>query len=203
MNKFGGGIMQIPVEISFRGMDRLQALADDIQERAQKLAGTFDRITRCEVVVEAPHRRHAQGNLYRVRIQLCVPRRELIVGHTAHDKHQHEDPFVAVRDAFSAMRRQLLDYAQELRGETKMHADSPHGLIAKICLPDGPDFPQHGYGVITTCDGRNVAFRASSLHDVEFQRLELGSEVDFIEEEGDEGPQATSVSLVGHHQVID
>ena len=114
--------MRIPVEISFRNMDRSEALAAGIRAKVEKLEEFFDRITSCRVVVEAPHRSHHQGNLYRVRIQLHVPNRELIVGR---ESHEHEDPYVAVRDAFDAARRQLENYVQELRGETKLHAVSP------------------------------------------------------------------------------
>ena len=117
--------MRIPVEISFRNMDRSEALAAGIRAKVEKLEEFFDRITSCRVVVEAPHRSHHQGNLYRVRIQLHVPNRELVVGRESHDAREHEDPYVAVRDAFDAARRQLDDYVDELRGETKLHAVSP------------------------------------------------------------------------------
>lgn len=191
--------MGIPVEISYRNMDRSEALSADIQAKAEKLEEFYDRITRCRIVVEAPHRRHHQGNLYRVRIQLHVPNRELIVDRESHDKHQHEDPYVAVRDAFDAIRRQLEDYVRELRGETKSHPTSPHGRIARILLPEGPDFPERGYGFISTRDGREVYFHANSLVDATFEQLELGFEVRFEEELGVDGPQATSVRLVGRH----
>ena len=194
--------MKLPTEITFRHMDRSEALVSDILSKVEKLGELFNRVTRCEVVVEAPHRRHHQGKLYRVRIELSLPKRELIVGHESHDKHQHEDPFVAVRDAFDAIRRQLMDYVQEQRGETKVHPESPSGYIARICLPEGPDFPGQGYGFISTRDGREVYFHANSLEDVDFERLEIGSEVDFVEEQGDDGPQATFVRMAGgqlHH----
>ena len=196
--------MEIPVEISFRNMDRSEALEAGVRAKVEKLEEFFDRIISCRVVVEAPHRRHHQGNLYRVRVHLHVPNRELIVDRESHDNHDHENPYVAVRDAFDATRRQLEDYVRELRGDTKTHAPSPHGRIARILLPNGPEYPERGYGFISTRDGREVYFHANSLVDVTFPQLELGSEVRFVEEPGDEGPQAASVRLLGQqHQLVD
>lgn len=191
--------MQIPVEISYRNMDRSDALTADIEEKVGKLEEFFDRITRCQVVVEAPHRRHHQGNLYRVRIRLQVPHRELIVDREAHDKHQHEDPYVAVRDAFSAMRRQLEDYVRELRGDTKTQSSLPHGQIARILFPEGPDSLEKAYGFISTQDGRQIYFHANSLVGATLSGVEVGTEVRYQEEPGDNGPQATSVHVVGRH----
>jgi len=69
------------------------------------------------VVVEMPQRHKHQGKLHSVRIDLTVPGAELVANHT-----QHEDVYVAIRDAFDAMSRQLEDYARKQRGEVKTHA---------------------------------------------------------------------------------
>lgn len=68
-----------------------------------------------------------------------------------------------------------------------------HGRISKIVLPDGGDHPETAYGMISTCDGREVYFHAESLEGLVLHRLELGSEVRFEEEMGDHGPQAKCV----------
>lgn len=192
-------MMQSPVNINYRNMDRSDALDADIQAKVKKLEEYFDRIISCRVVVEIPHRRHHQGNLYQVRIHLCVPGRELIADRESHDKHQHEDPYVAVRDAFAAITRQLEDYVRELRGDVKVHLTLPHGRISRILFPEGPDSPERAYGFISTQDGREIYFHSNSLVDVTISELEAGCEVEFDEEPGDEGPQAKSVHLVGRH----
>lgn len=191
--------MQTPVDISYRNMDRSDAVTAAIKARVEKLEEFFDRITCCRVVVETPHRHHHQGNLYRVRIHLQVPGQELIADREAHDKHQHEDPYVAVRDAFDAISRQLEDYVRERRGDVKSHSTLPRGHISRILFPEGPDFPERGYGFISTPDGRQIYFHAHSLVDAAFSELETGHEVEFDEELGDHGPQAKSVCLVGRH----
>jgi ribosome-associated translation inhibitor RaiA len=45
-----------------------------------------------------------------------VPGAELVANHA-----QHEDIYVAVRDAFQAITRQLEDHARRLRGDVKTH----------------------------------------------------------------------------------
>lgn len=184
--------MQVPVEISFRNVDRSDSVEADIREKVAKLEEFFDRITCCHVVVEAPHKHHHQGNLYHVRIQLGVPHHELVVDREPREKHAHEDVYVAVRDAFKAIRRQLEDYVRELRGDSKTHPALPHGQIARL-------FPEEGYGFIQTPDEREIYFHANSLLEADFDHLEVGTEVRFVEEHGDDGPQATSVFPVHRH----
>jgi len=125
-------------------MDHSDAVVARVQEEAGKLDKYFDRITSCRVMIEAPHRHHRRGEAFHVRIELGVPGKELVVGHepTLHAiaKHDdeaqrrkdleieapHKDVYVALRDAFKAMRRQLQDYVHCLRQEVKTHeAASP------------------------------------------------------------------------------
>lgn len=99
--------MQTPVQITFRGMEKSSALEEDIHAWIQKLEQVERRITACHVVVEAPHRHHAQGRLFHVRIDLHVPGKEIVVGRDPGKDPAHEDVYVAVRDAFRAARRRL------------------------------------------------------------------------------------------------
>jgi cold shock CspA family protein/ribosome-associated translation inhibitor RaiA len=189
--------MQTPVSISYRDVEPSATLEAQIHERVAKLEEFFDRITSCHVVVEAPHRRHHQGNLYAIRITLRVPNREIVVHREPSEHHAHEDLLVTVRDAFKEARRQLQDYARELRGDVKHHEVAPHGRVNKL-------FRDQGYGFIETPDGRELYFHGNSLLDGSFDAIEVGEEVWFTEEEGEKGPQATSIRLVArHHHFVD
>lgn len=114
--------MQVPLEISFHGLDKSDALEADVRRQASKLEEFSDRVTSCRVVLEKPHRHHQRGNSYRVKIHVAVPRRELVVDREPEADRAHVDPYVTVRDAFKAMRRQLQDYVREARGDVKTHA---------------------------------------------------------------------------------
>jgi ribosomal subunit interface protein len=91
-------------------MDPSDAVEERIRERAARLERFHDRITSCNVFVEVPHRHHQKGQLYEVHIHVRVPGDEIVVRRDG--AHGHEDVYVAVRDAFAAMERQLEDFVR-------------------------------------------------------------------------------------------
>jgi ribosomal subunit interface protein len=117
--------MQVPLQVAFRHMDASPALEARIRQRAEELEQYCDRITACRVTVESQHRSHRQGNLFQVRIDLVVPRQEIAITRGRDGDHAHEDPYVAVRDAFDALRRRLEDHVREGRGTVTTTAVSP------------------------------------------------------------------------------
>lgn len=114
--------MKLPAEIVFKNLDPSVAIEAKIRERIEKMDAFYDQIMSCRVVVEAPHKHHHKGKLYRVIIDVTVPDNELIVSRTPDQNHAHEDVYVAIRDAFDAMRRQLEDYARRRRQKVKRHS---------------------------------------------------------------------------------
>ncbi|HVZ72868.1 MAG TPA: HPF/RaiA family ribosome-associated protein [Polyangia bacterium] len=108
--------MQNPVEITFHHLPRSAALEERIDHEIRGLEKLFDRIVSCRVSIEAPPRHHHQGGVYRVRVELAVPGRHLIVDRSPDEDAAHADPYVAVRDAFRAAERQLEDHAKAVRG---------------------------------------------------------------------------------------
>jgi ribosomal subunit interface protein len=188
--------MQIPLQITFRDMEPSEAVEARIREKAAKLDRHYDRIMSCRVMVEAPHGHHHQGRLFHVRIDLTVPEGELVVTQAHHHKdHAHEDVYVAIRDAFNAIQRQLEDHARVRRGKVKQHEAPPGGHVISLHRDEG-------YGKIGTPDGRVIYFHRNSVLKDAFGVLEIGSEVRFTEEAGELGPQASSVSPVGKHHVV-
>ena len=114
--------MELPLQITFRNMDPSAAVEERVRERVQRLEQFYDRIIGCRVVIEKPHRHHHQGKVVHVRIDVTLPKGgELIVNREPEENHAHEDAFVAVRDAFDAMQRQVQEYARKHRGEVKTH----------------------------------------------------------------------------------
>lgn len=108
--------MQTQLQITFRDTPPSEALESHIREKVRKLESIFAHIQGCHVTVEQPHRHKHQGKHFCVHIDLRVPGSELVA-----NQHHHEDPYVALRDAFDAAKRQLEDYASRLRGEVKHH----------------------------------------------------------------------------------
>ena len=106
----------------------------------------------------------------------------------------HEDAYVALRDTFVAVRRQLEDHVRKTlkRGEPRNERIGPdHGRVKFIDV-------EKEWGWIQPEDGRRIYFhRNSVLGGIE--QLELEDEVRFTEEEGERGPQASTVDPIGHH----
>lgn len=114
--------MQIPLQITFRGIPPSEFVEAKIREKAGKLDKFHSHIMSCRVAVEAEHHHHHQGNLYHIRIDITTPNKEIVISKEHHDKKAHEDVYVAIRDAFDAAIRQVEDYARIQRGEVKTHA---------------------------------------------------------------------------------
>ena len=135
--------MIIPVQITFRNIPPSPAVEARVRKEVEKLERYYDRITRCRVMIEAPHRHQKWGMPFRLRIDLGVPHGEIVVKHEpslrtelAHSesgrrfKHfeadgAHRDLYVTIRDAFDVARRQLEDHVRRLRGDVKLHARTP------------------------------------------------------------------------------
>ncbi len=183
--------MQLPLQITFRGMEPSAAMETRIRELAARLERFSAQIMRCHVIVEAPHQHQHRGALYEVHMHVTVPGGELTASREHRERHSHEDAHVALRDAFRAMRRQLEDYERERREDVKHHEPQPVGWIAELS-------PVENFGRIETDDGRSLYFHRNSVVDADFDRLTTGTEVRFVEEGGDRGPQASTVHVVTH-----
>lgn len=114
--------MQSPLQLTFRGMPRSPAVEARVKRRTEKLERFHGRITSCHVLVESTNSDHQQGRVYRVGIDLAVPGAEIVAHREAGKGHEHEDVYVAIRDAFSAVARQLGSHTRRRRGQVKRHA---------------------------------------------------------------------------------
>ncbi|MBK7857855.1 MAG: HPF/RaiA family ribosome-associated protein [Archangiaceae bacterium] len=164
-------------------------MAERIQHEVAELEQNCQRITACRVVVELPHRHHQHGRQYQVKVEVSVPGRMLAVTHTPAEHHNAEDPYAAVNEAFLSMRRQLEDYVRVRQHRVKEHQAPNEGSVAKV-------LPSDDCGFIAADDGVEVYFHRNSVLDGGWQRIEVGDRVRFHAEQGDKGPQASSVHLL-------
>jgi cold shock CspA family protein/ribosome-associated translation inhibitor RaiA len=188
-------IMQIPVDITFRELGKSEALEARVRDWVSKLERVYDRIVRCEVMIETPHRHHRNGRQFHVRIRLTVPGGEIVASHDPGPDEAHEDAYVALRDAFLAAKRQLEDHVRKTykRGDIRQleRNGAQHGRVTYLDV-------EKSWGWIEPEDGRRIYFhRNSVLGGVD--QLTVGDEVRFTEEAGNEGPQASTVDPIGTH----
>ncbi|RME15254.1 MAG: 30S ribosomal protein S30, partial [Bdellovibrio sp.] len=62
-----------------------------------------------------PHHHHHQGRVYHVEIKLKVPNKEIVVSKEPEKNEAHTDVYVAIRDAFNALKRQLEKHFEKMR----------------------------------------------------------------------------------------
>jgi ribosome-associated translation inhibitor RaiA len=115
----------LPLQITFRHLDHSAALESRIRALVSRLEKFDAHITHCHVIVASPPRHHRHGALYDFHIDIGLPDQVLAVRHARSGAAAHQDPFVALRDAFRAVRRKLEDYRRTRRGNIKSHSQPP------------------------------------------------------------------------------
>lgn len=183
--------MEQPLEITFRNVDRTPDLESLIRGEAAKLDKRHHNIIRGRVAVEKPQEHQRTGNPFRVRLEILVPRSpEIVVTQEPGNEELHRPLESVIKDAFKAVRRRLKKLEDKQRGEVKSHPQQETSAVVEKLFQD------EGYGFLRTVDGQEVYFhRNSVLHD-DFERLEIGTGVNFLKEMGEKGPQASSVRVV-------
>lgn len=188
--------MKLPLQITFLNLERSEAIEVLIRQHAASLDSYCPHVISCRVAVEALHLHHHRGHHHQIRIDVTVPGRELVASHEADEHQDYTDTKVTIRGAFDSMRRHLEKYERHLRSDGKSYEIPPHGRIFEL-------HPDSDYGRINTSDDRMVYFHRNSLVDADFDKLVVFAEVRISEEMGDEGPQASTVHLVGKHHIVD
>ena len=119
--------MELPLQITFRNMDKSEWIEASVRRRAAELDRYFDRITACRVLVEASNRSRHKGKTYHVRVDLTVPGDELVIRRDPSKRQEREDIRVAIRDAFEAATRRLKDHAGRKRDRKKVDRKAATG----------------------------------------------------------------------------
>ncbi len=107
--------MQTPLQLTFRGLPHSDALAAHLEERAEKLERSFDRIISCHVVVKLAGHHHRHGDRFELSINVGLPGHELVVTHAASEEGAAENVYVSADRAFDEAERQLEDWVRRLR----------------------------------------------------------------------------------------
>jgi ribosomal subunit interface protein len=179
--------MQTQLQITFRGMSSTESIESYVRSRADKLERFSDRITGCHVVIEIPHRHKLHGNHHRVRIDLVVPGEEIVVSRDPAERKVAEDLYASIDAAFDDAKRRLEEHVRVQRHDVKPRENpSRHGRVTKL-------YTYEGYGFLERRDGEEIYFHKNSVLHGGFAKLEIGARVRFVEEEGEKGPQASTV----------
>jgi len=180
--------MEVPLEISFRGVDKINDIEDLIHAKAAKLEKICDHIISCRVAVEKPQEHQQSGSAFRVRINVRVPPgHDLVVRRESTSGYLHEKLPVVLSGAFDAALRQLQKLMAKQHGQVKSHPEQENEIRLNT---------EKGYGFIKTLEGRELYFHRNSVLNDDFDRLEIGTGVRFAAAVGEEGPKASTVQII-------
>jgi ribosome-associated translation inhibitor RaiA/cold shock CspA family protein len=177
--------MQTELRVNVQGTTLSEPLKNRIAEKFSQLDRFYGRITGCKVSVTESRSGRRHGRLFSVRVAAALPRGTLVV-----NRQSGVTLYVAIREAFDAMRRRIQDHARVLRGQIKAHKERP---LARVIDLDRAQ----GFGFLRTVGGRELYFHRNSVLGGTFDRLRPGSAVHFTEGDGDAGPQASTVRPAG------
>lgn len=124
--------MAITTEVTFHGVDHSDVAEAEIRRRADHMERYFDHIVFCKVTVEKPNNRRAHGDHFDIHIRIGVPGPDIIISNEAKPGHNHEDPYIIIRDAFDAAERKLKKHADKIRKERTRQAR----IVTKTDIPD-------------------------------------------------------------------
>ena len=182
--------MQIAPIISYRNIDPSPAVTELVNRRIGVLERISDRITGCDITLDAPQKRKIHGRVFRARVNLHIPGPDFSVSREVAQGSARDDLLLAVNRAFSAAEKHLKSQKKKMgRVEVKHHSPVQHGEITLI-------EPELGYGYLSADDGREVYFQRDSLTSDIWGELETGDRLRFREMEGEKGVYAVGVSRV-------
>ena len=176
--------MTISLNITSRDFPLTEAIETLIRQKTDKLEKMFDRITECNVVIESPHNKQRKGKIYTVRIDVKIPKADLVV-----KRQPHNDIYVAIRDAFQTAQRLVEDQQKRMRQEVKVHEEPPQAEVKEV-------YPTEGFGFLVTPEGTDIYFHENSVVENGFEKLDIGTKVRYVSVPGEKGPQASTVAIV-------
>lgn len=181
--------MQLPLQITYRDVEKSDLLDQEIRDRADRLDRYNGNIISCRVVVEKPHGREESKTGWRVRLDITLPAKaEVVIEKDANNGEVLRD---LIQSAFESAERQLKRQAQIVRKDVKAHAEpgeDSQAVVEKL-------FDSHGF-IRVPGDSDNIYFHRNSLVDTRFEDLVEGTAVSFtLSSDGIEGPQASSVRV--------
>lgn len=172
----------LPMQMTVRGIPSSPALESHVRAKCEKLPHYCKRINSCRIVIEVTHKGKIQGKLYNVRIDVTVPGKELVV-----TRKFDYDVYVAIRDAFVAISRQLEEHGRKKNGLIKTHTHVDHGSVKRLV-------PTEGYGFIQGNDGNEYYFSITNVSYPSFEKLAIGDHVEYIAQVQQDG-------LIAHHVI--
>lgn len=157
----------------------------EVEERMADLQLGHDDLTHGRVTLTKNRHHKKDQRVAEALVVVTLPGR-----HTITSRKEEKTFEEAIRAAFQAVEIELRKFREKrATKEIRLPPIPLRGVICKL-------FPKEGYGFILKEGGGEVYFHKNALHGLTFDQLEDGLEVAFNVEEGEKGPQATTVNPV-------
>jgi ribosome-associated translation inhibitor RaiA/cold shock CspA family protein len=188
--------MQVPLEIAFRNIDSSPWAEDQIRARVAKLEKLYDRLVSCRVRVDQRNTNQNGTIPPVVHIELGIPgRKDIVVSHEPdHLQHKFQAPDLhnAINEAFRIAEDRLAALKEKRLGRNKDgHHDAENQFLGQVAEIT----PEEDFGYLMTKEGGLLYFHRNSLLSGDFDALERGDELYYVEQMGDTGPIASKVRI--------
>ena len=191
--------LQVPLEIGFHNIESSDWAENEIRTRVAKLEKLYERLVSCRVRVDQ-RANNSNGTIPPVvHIEMGIPgRKDIVVSHEPDHlqrKFQTPDLHNAINEAFRIAERRLGQFKDQLKDRTAAGrheaANEMLGQIVEIT-------PAEDFGFLLTASGGLLYFHRNSVLSGDFDRLEVGDQIHYVEEMGDTGPTAKKVRVKQH-----
>ena len=106
--------MAAQLQMTVRDIPHSEALESRVRRQMAALERVNPRIVSFHITLEAPDHHKRRGNPFSVKLDIRIPGGEVVVS-----REHAEDAYVALRDAFQAARRQLIERTERVQGAGK------------------------------------------------------------------------------------
>ncbi len=188
--------MQIQPEIAFHNCEKTDWAEHQILDHIEHLEEIYDRLITCRVRVDQRNDNASHTIPPVVRIEISVPgHKNIVVAHEPDHlqrKFRAPDLRSAINEAFRIAGDRLTRYKDQLEDRT---APGTHEAANELLGQVAEITPTEDFGFLLTASGSLLYFHRNSLLSGDFDRLERGDNVHYVEGLGDTGPTATKVRV--------
>jgi hypothetical protein len=182
-------------------MENSEWAESQIRAHIAELEKIYGRLTACRVRVDQRATNNKDTIPPVVRIELGIPGRgDVVVSHEPEHlqrKYQRPELRNAIHEAFRKAERQLLDIKTNRDGRTKdVHHDTANQLRGEVAEIT----PHEDFGFLITATGGLLYFHRNSMLNGDFDALQRGDAIYYVEAVGDTGPIATKVRVRSREQ---
>lgn len=189
--------MDVPLRIAFHKVEKPDWAEGEIRSRVERLDQMADSLVGCRITVEqrAESAEHNIPPVVRIELEMAGTAPIIVAYEPERLQQRYQNPglHTAINDAFALAERQLEDWKERRRHQTKdRHHDIQNQFLGQVAEL----LPEQDHGFLMTAEGSLLYFHRNSILAGRFDDLCVGDEVHYVQTVGDTGPLAVKVRRV-------